>query len=263
MDNFLIIRIIISFLIAGCWIAAATLLAERLGSKIGGLITNLPSNILISLIFIAMINGPTYVHHAVPTIPIGMAINTLFLFAFIVTLKFGLAISTIFSLLVWLVLACGATFLDFKNFWMNILFYALITILAYITIDKTLKIPAVGKSARKYTKIQLLIRALFAGSVVSSVILIARFFNPYVVGIFSTFPAVLLSTMLILKINQNKEFAQATAKILILSSSNIVVYGLAVYFTFPAIGIIWGTIASFLFAFLWVWLLHPIVRRLA
>ena len=49
-DHFFVIKVLISFVVAGIWIAGATLLAERFGSKIGGLITNLPSNILISLI---------------------------------------------------------------------------------------------------------------------------------------------------------------------------------------------------------------------
>jgi len=261
MDKIFIVRIIISFFIAGFWIAVATLLAERLGSKIGGLITNLPSNILISLLFIAMINDTSYVIHAVPTIAIGMTINTLFLFCFISILQYGLVTAAIISLLVWFVFALIAMFLNCNNLFFNVIFYIIVTLIVFIILEKLIKIPSVNKSAKKYTKTQMLLRALFAGSVVSSVIIISKFFNPYVVGIFSTFPAVLLSTMIILEINQSKAFAQATGKVLVLSSSNIIVYGLAVYFSYPKFGIVLGTIISFMLAFLWVWLFHPIVRR--
>lgn len=78
LDIYIIYKIIISFFVAGIWISAATLLAEKFGSKIGGLIANLPSNILISLLFIAIVNNTDYVINTVPSVPIGMAIDTIF-----------------------------------------------------------------------------------------------------------------------------------------------------------------------------------------
>jgi len=38
VDLVFLVKVIISFFVAGIWISAATLLAERMGSKIGGLI---------------------------------------------------------------------------------------------------------------------------------------------------------------------------------------------------------------------------------
>ena len=263
MDKVFIIRVIISFFIAGFWIASATLFAERLGTKIGGLITNLPSNILISLLFVVIVNDISFVINAVPAIPIGMTIDTIFLFIFVIILQYGLVLSTVISLIIWFMLALLATFLNYDNLFFNVIFYIIITLITFIVVEKVIKIPSVKKSKKKYTTIQMLIRALFAGSVVSSVIILSKFFNPYIVGIFSTFPAVLLSTMIILGINQNKEFAQATGKVLLLSSSNIIIYGLAVYFTYPKLGFTYGTIVSFILAFLWIWLFQPIVRRMA
>lgn len=199
---------------------------------------------------------------AVPAVPIGMALNTLFLFVFIITLRFGLVFSTIISLLIWLILAVAASILNFSSLWINIVFYVVITIVSFLILEKGMKIPSAGKSKKKYTPFQLILRALFAGSVVASVIVVSKFFNPYITGIFATFPAVLLSTMVILVINQNKEFAQATGKILILSSSNIIIYVLAVYFTFPVFGVAAGTVLSFICAFLWVLMFRPVVKRL-
>lgn len=39
MDALFISRVVLSFFIAGSWIALVTLLAERLGSRLGGLFT--------------------------------------------------------------------------------------------------------------------------------------------------------------------------------------------------------------------------------
>ena len=263
MDSLFVSRLVVSFCIAGIWIAAVTLLAERLGSKLGGLFTNLPSNILISLLFVAFINGSSYAVNSVPGIPIGMAINTLFLFVFIVTIKYGLFLSTFASLASWLIIAYAASLIEFQNLWLNCLLYLVVTISSFGILEKIFKIPSAEKSSKQYTKIQIAIRVLFAGTIVSAVIISSKFLNPYLFGIFSTFPAVLLSTMVILVINQDKKFAQATGKILILSSSNIVVYGLVVYLTFEYYGIVMGTAISFGIAFAWVWVFHPILTRIS
>jgi hypothetical protein len=69
--------------------------------------------------------------------------------------------------------------------------------------------------------------------------------------------------MIILMLNQSRDFARATGKILVLSSSNIVVYGVGIYFTYPEFGIIVGTILSFILAVGWVWLLHPLVQKMS
>jgi len=261
MDRLFIIRVILSFFIAGFWIGGATLLAERLGSKKGGLFTNLPSNILISLIFVVMVNGIPYVTEAIPAVPIGMAINSVFLFFFIIFLKYGLVTAIIGSLLCWFIAAFSATFLKLDNLLYNVPFYVAVTLTTFIILEKVVKIPSAEKSFRKYTTLQLLIRAFFAGSIVASVVIISKFFNPYILGIFSTFPAVLLSTMVILVVNQNREFARATGKVMVLSSSNIIVYVLAVYFSYPRLGVVLGTFVSFLCAFIWVCLFHPLIQR--
>ncbi|HLP47688.1 MAG TPA: DUF3147 family protein, partial [Candidatus Kapabacteria bacterium] len=104
---------------------------------------------------------------------------------------------------------------------------------------------------------------LFAGSVVAGTTIISSFAGTYWVGLFSTFPAVMLSSMVILTLNQGADFARATGKIMILSSTNIIIYALGVSLTYPTMGIVFGTILSFAMAFLWVMLLHPLVQKLS
>jgi len=263
LDSLFYYRVLLSFFVAGIWIALATLLAERLGSKIGGLISNLPSNILVSFVFIAVINGIPFAVDSVPGIPVGMAINTIFLFVFIVCLPYGIALSTILSLLSWFILALIISRADMDNLVWNIISYLLLTAGIFLFLERFVKIPSIKKGNVTFSIRQVLIRALFAGGVVASIIILSQFLPPYAVGVFSTFPAVLLTTMIILVVNQSQDFARATGKILVLSSSNIVVYGVGIYFTYPEFGIFLGSIFSFLLAALWVWLMHPFVRRLS
>jgi uncharacterized membrane protein (GlpM family) len=262
MENIFVLRVILSFVIAGIWIAFSTLLAERYGSKIGGLIANLPSNILISLIFITIVNDISYIQNMVVAIPIGLIVDTAFMLAFIVLLRYNLIVSVIGSLLVWIGLAILLAGLELNNLLTNIVLFIIVTIIAIWFVEKGLKIPSMQNNRKKYSINQILFRALFGGSIVASIVVISKFCNPYFTGIFSAFPAMLLSTFVVLTLNQSKEFAMATGKVLVLSLTNILVYALLVKLTYPTLGIIIGTIVSYAGSAVWVWMLHPLVKKL-
>ncbi|MDI9559183.1 MAG: DUF3147 family protein, partial [Pseudomonadota bacterium] len=53
MDNIFVLKLILSFIVGSLWITMVTILAEKYGTRIGGLMAGLPSTILISLFFIA------------------------------------------------------------------------------------------------------------------------------------------------------------------------------------------------------------------
>ena len=121
----MIIKAIISFVVAGLWIGGFTLLAERLGSKKGGLLANLPSTILIALIFVALVQDARFAASATGAVPIGMLIDTLFLLVFILMVKFGLVKAVLVSLSTWVLLAILAQKIHSTNIMVNILFYFL------------------------------------------------------------------------------------------------------------------------------------------
>lgn len=255
------LKVIFSFLLAGSLIALLTILAERLGSKIGGLITNLPSNILITMIFIALMQGVGFVREMTPAIPVGMLIDTIFLVVFILLLRLNLVFAIVCSLGTWLALALIADYLRPVTLWVNLIIYFGVTLAAFLFVEYGYNIPAIGRSKKRYSLFQMAIRAGFAGGIVGSVVLISRFVPAYLTGVVSTFPAVLFSSMVILAVNQGKAFAQATGKVMILASTNIVIYALCVYYTYPIFGIIAGTLVSFLAAFLWILMLRPVIMR--
>ncbi len=256
MEKAFLLKTIISFVVAGIWIGGATLFAERLGSKKGGLITNLPSTVLIALVFVALVQDARFAANATDAVPIGMLISTFFLLVFILLLKYGLIKTILLSLSVWFVLAFVAQKIHLSNIFFNIILYFITAVSSYILLEYVIKIPAKGKKKQKYTPGSFLIRALFAGSVVAGTIIISTFADTYWVGLLSTFPAVMLSTMVVLTINQGIDFARATGKIIILSSTNIIIYAIGISFTYPTLGVALGTIVSFGLALIWILLLH-------
>ncbi|MCP5106707.1 MAG: DUF3147 family protein [bacterium] len=263
MEPAFLLKTIISFVVAGVWIGGFTLMAERLGSKKGGLLANLPSTILVALVFVALVQDAQFAADATDAVPIGMLIDTLFLMVFILVVRRGLIKAVLLSLSTWVVLAVSAQKLHLSDIVVNIVLYVLVAVAVYVFLEYGVNIPAKGKSRKKYSMSSLLSRALFAGGVVAGTTVISSFAGTYWVGLFSTFPAVMLSSMVILTISQGMEFARATGKIMVLSSTNIIVYAIGVSLTYPVLGVIWGTLVSFAMAFVWVLLLHPVIQKVS
>jgi hypothetical protein len=262
MDSGIFFHIVIAFFVAGLWISLASLASERLGSRLGGLLANLPSNILISLLFMALTRGEAYAAEAASSVPIGMAIDTLFLVAFVAALRIGLAAALLVSLLVWLGAASLAVALPPVPPLAALMIYAATCALSFAFVDAVLKVRAVAKRSLPFKPSVLVARALFAGAIVAAAVAAAQYAPPYLIGIVAVFPAVLFSTMTILTRAQGPDFARATGKVLILSSSNIIVYGAGVALLFPLIGPWWGSACAFAAAALYVALLLPLSKKI-
>ncbi len=263
MTHTFVLQVLTSFVLAGLWISGATLMAERLGSRTGGLIANLPSNIVISYIFIALANDIHYAADATAAVPVGMLVDTMFLLVLILALRWGIVVSVLLSLMSWFVLAWLAAGLGAFPLMWSVPVYLVCAVGIWAFLEYGLHIPAVDRVRASFLVSALLMRALFAGSVVGTTVLLSRFLPPYWVGLISTFPAVLLSSMVILATVQGPGFARATGKVLVLSSTNIIVYALIIRWAYPEWGILSGTLLGFIGALLAVWLLRPIMDRIS
>jgi len=251
--------LLLSVVLSGLLISFFTLLSERLGTRLGGMVSNLPSTLLVSLLFIALTKGAEFASAATHTVPLGMILSTLFLFTFLLLLPKGLWIAVAGSLLTYVTLAIGASHFEWITRLGWTIVYGLVAITCWILAEKKLKIVSAKPIERRYNLSQILIRAAFAGSVVGSSVLIAQYGSPFWTGIFSTFPAVMLSSMVILTITAGAAFARGLGKIMLLASTNIVVYGYLIGIFYPTIGIVAGTLLAFMVAAGWVILLKPIL----
>ena len=262
MDNAFLVKIILSFLVGGAWITVITLVAERLGTKIGGMLGSLPSTILVSFLFIAFTQGIDFVTEASRAIPIGIIIDNLFLFALILLLRGNLIIASAISLMLWFALALGFNYFQIIDWAITIPLYLAITLIILYILEWRMHLPSCPKNYKKYSTLQLLIRACFSGCVVVTAVIVAKIFGPFWAGIFSAFPAAYVSSMIILTLTQSPDFAQATGKVLLITSSTIIVYALTVCYTYPLLGLLWGTVISYVISCFWVWSLRPIIRRM-
>lgn len=257
-----IIRVFLSFIIAGAWVTAATIIAEKLGSEKGGLIANMPSNIVISMVFISLIHGENYAAESAMVVPIGMAINSFFILSFIYFIKRNIVQTVAFSLFIWGAFAVLANLIALKDIFFILIIYFIITLFCYLLANKKIKtLNSMAKNI-KYSFKELFFRFALSGGAVGTTVALSLFIEPSLVGILAAFPAVLLSTLVILYLRQSKDFAAQSGKILILSSSNIVVYSILVYLIFPEFGFILGSIISFLSSIIWIFIISVLIRRI-
>lgn len=256
------LHVLLAFVLAGAWISTATWIAERRGSRVGGLLVNLPSNLLLSLIFMAVLRGPEYAAGAAAAVPIGMGINSVFLILFIWLVPRGLAFATAVSLAFWFVAAAVTTRVPLTPL-QSLVLYGLILVVTVWIAERVLKVRTPEQQKKPFSTLQFLARAAFSGGLVASAVASSLVAGSWVTGVFSTFPAVMTSSMVILTLNQGPDFARATAKILIFSSVNILVYSYIVVATYPTLGVVPGTLLAYAGAVLFVVALRPVSERLA
>jgi len=261
--DILLLKILLSFFVAGIWITIATVISERFGSKVGGIMGNMPSNILVSLAFMAWTQTPEFAAEAAKMVPMGMAIDAIFLFVLVASMKKYGDKAFALALFVWLLLAIPLGMSKYDDLIVGSIVFFIVTIGLFYILEKKLDIQSVTKkSGKKYSAKELATRMVFAGGVVAASITIAAFLGPVWGGIFSIFPAVMISTMYLLTKSQGVDFARAAGKVMLLASLNIWVYAIGVYYTYPIYGIVWGTAISYFVTAVFVFLIRPVFERI-
>jgi hypothetical protein len=96
-----------------------------------------------------------------------------------------------------------------------------------------------------YNKRKIILRGLIAGIIISIAILLSNI-GAIISGIFSVFPAIIISTMLISFKEYGPNFAAGMAKSMIIGISSVAIYATSVHFLYPTFDIILGSFISYL-----------------
>lgn len=68
-------------------------------------------------------------------------------------------------------------------------------------------------------------------------------------GIFATFPGMFISTLIITYLSGGSDFSRAIAKSMMVSGTvNVGFYAIAIRYTYPIMGLLFGTIVALLFS---------------
>ena len=242
MDSSFWLKLALGFLVGSLWVTLTTLSAERFGSKVGGLIGGLPSTVVIALLFIGYTQSPLVAAQATTVMPLAQGLNGLFILAFLLLIPRGLKLALPVSLLVWFSLAAFLYLLDLQSFLISIIGWLVLLILCYFVLERWMEIASRGKQAFVYPPSQLIWRAIFGGAVISFAVLMGKLGGPLLGGIFGSFPAMFLSTLVITSHIGGAAYSKPVGKSLLVSGLiNVPLYEIMVRYLYPSVGLALGT----------------------
>jgi uncharacterized membrane protein (GlpM family) len=243
------IHVLASFAAGGAWIAVVTLAADRLGSAWGGFLSGLPSTVLVAFLFIGLAQGPEAVVRATDVFLLAYAVTGLFLVVFAVFSRRRFWPGLGGALTVWFTLSALISLLKPDNFALAGAIYAAVFLAGWAALTKGIRLPVSGHSPFRYSPGQVAGRALFGGLMIALAVLASKAGGPLYGGIFAGFPAVFVSTLIIVHRSRGLSFARAmSAPMLVTGMITIGVFGTAVRFFVPACGVAGGTVLAFLAA---------------
>lgn len=249
MDASFWLKLVLSFIAGSLWITLTTLSAERFGSKVGGLLGGLPSTVVIALLFIGFTQSPQVAAQATTVMPLAQGLNGLFVLTFMSLVRRGVWVGLLGALLVWLGQSTLLYWLDIQAFWISVVGWLVLLIFCYFVLEKRMKVPSRGKLETSYLPARIMWRALFGGGVIAFAVLMGKLGGPLLGGIFGSFPAMFLSTLVITCNSGGPDFSRSVGKSLLLSGLiNVPLYEIAVRLLYPTIGLGFGTVLAVLFS---------------
>lgn len=242
--NPVLFQFILPFIISCFVVIFITVIAEQYGTKTGGILGTIPSVIVVAYIFIGLNQGPLFAARTAIVVPAEMGINIVFLFTFSLLAKQSILKAIIVSMTIWAILSSLLFIFQLNNLVISLLIYFLIMISTFFFLEKIKKISSTKKVNVQYTPSKLAFRGLFAGTIITIAVLLSNV-GEVISGIFSVFPAIFLSTMIIFSIEHGHHFMGGISKSMIFGTLTIIGYSLAIHYLYPLLGIAYGTLAAY------------------
>ncbi len=256
LDPFLA-KLAIGFLAGGMWISATTLLAERLGTRVGGLVAGLPSTVVLSMFFIGWAQGSQQAFDATTAFPAAFgAVGPFLLFsAAVITRGIGLALFAGFS--VWMTLELLIILWPPKTYGLaSAIWLGLFLLTSWIMWDRMNIQPRPGQK-QVYSSLQLVVRACFSGAIIVLSVMASKYGGAVWGSVFAGFPAVFTASLIITYHSLGPEFSKSmTLPMLVSAMTNCMVFVTTLRYSVLTLGIFFacltGYLASFVSAFM-IW----------
>jgi hypothetical protein len=264
IDSLFLFKLVVTFLVGSLWLTGAIILAERFGSKIGGVIAWMPSTIVIALFFIGWTQTPVAASQATVIVPLIMGIDAIFIITYASLVRRNFPLALLASLFVWLCFSFALVLIHFNNFSLSLIGFLGLLLVSYVVMEYVLHVKSLAGRNTSLSFSNVLMRGLVSGVIITLAVAFAKLGGPLLGGVFASFPAVFLSTMILTYFAQGRVFSVSVMKTLMLSGTiNATVYASAVRYLYPLFGLIGGTISSFLLSLLSLYVVFLLVKKIA
>lgn len=244
MQSFLL-QTILPFILSALVVILITVVAEKYGTKIGGIIGTLPTTIIVAYIFIALNQGLVFASNSVAVVPAEMGINLFFLCIFAIIAYQSFIVALVGSFIFWLFLSTTLYLLNISNIYFSVIAFCFSMITTFLILEKIKKVKSTGKAKVHYTPMKIFVRGILAGVIIAISVFLSNF-GEVISGIFSVFPAMISSTMIITYREHGPVFSAGIAKSMIFGSWSVMSYAVSIHFLYPIYGILQGSIFAFI-----------------
>ncbi len=262
MDQPFLMKWLLSLIIGGSWVTVTTVIAERLGPKLGGLIGGMPSTALVSFLFIALTQSTQVAVTATTIVPASVGFYCFFFLSYLQITKFGFYKALALSLIIWFIFAVFAITIDIQDIWASVLIWLIFVTSSVWFVLTKIKLKPVNTIKISYTPTIILGRAMLAGIIISTAVFMAKLAGPVWGGVLSTFPALTISTLLIVRKTAGLEFTRHIMKNIFISITiNLGIFALLVRLSYPRYGPLGVTIFSYIGTLGFTYILYKILKK--
>jgi uncharacterized membrane protein (GlpM family) len=241
-------------LVGGSLITLLSLIAEKTNQHISGIIMMFPTTLVLGFFFLGLTTNAQNVSNVIPAtlIPLGIVIFSSVIYIYCAIFyenKVKNKLPQIFtsllsSMVIWFILAAPFAIYKFSNKLIGIIGFIIIVSITHLILQS--KHYELSLNRPMYTKKQILIRALFTGSIIATVVLLGKTLNPFWGGIFTMFPAATFATLIILHFYYEPKQLFYFMKSAPLGAISLFIYAISVMLLFPKLGIWAGTLISYI-----------------
>ena len=246
---FSIVKILVSIIV----VVLLSLIAERAGPRVAGIVSGYPLGAAISLFFIGIEIDPAFAARSAIFTAAGLSATVAFVGGYLLGLKAAEGRHRLWALLLALLPALTTYALAvwvLSVLPINWVSAPLIAITSMVLASRVFhKIPV----ATIHEKAQLgaagtLLRALFAALVILVITTAAQAVGPRWAGLFSAFPITMLPLLVIIQFSYQPGHVRTIIKNVPYGLGSLLVYALVVAATYTDLGVSWGTVLGYLAA---------------
>jgi hypothetical protein len=244
-DYIFLFKVFLSFLTGGIFTAITLYAAERYGPRLGGIIAGLPSTTAVGLFFIGYTQSPQAASQAASLMPAAVGGSLIFVVIYVMLCKrTGYMLALLTASAAWFMVSLPLAYYRFQDINTATLFFFLVWIAAFYGMNRQ-KVASKLPKKIEYTIGQKIARAVFAGAVIASAVVVSSLAGPLWGGALAAFPAMFLTTFIILCRSYGCEYSTEFAKNTPLGLMGVIPYLWGVHYFYPSYGLAGGTLIAY------------------
>ena len=230
---------------------AVTLVIERWGGRIGGVLGTIPTTIVPAGIGLALASDAEALSVSLAVVPYGMLINGCFLLVYVLVPPRlsndgggALVLTTTTALVVWsafgalILLALDPLLLRVSPMTLALIGTLALAALGLLVAQGPRPAPAGHRSPEA---VEVMARGLAAAAAIGLAVYLSGLGLPLLAGLSSVFPAIFLTTMVGLWLSQGPDVPLGAAGPMLLGSTSVSVYACLAMWALPTLGVWWGS----------------------